>query len=161
MVAYMRALRFSLTLLMTSSLLAMLPFASSSVQADVFTYSQVSIGARAACAVTSQGAGVCWGDNSERYLVGDQPAGPLATPSPVVLPNNEKFASVSVSGLRGACALAVSGHAYCWGEHHLGNYFTTTSRTPVQVEFPDDMPVVSVQSGYAVACATNADGELW
>ena len=161
MVAYMRALRFSLTLLMTSSILAMLPFASSSVQADVFTYSQVSIGPRSACAVTSQGAGVCWGDNSERYLVSDQPAGTLTTPSPVVLPNNEKFASVSVSGLRGACALAVSGHAYCWGEHHLGNYFTTTSRTPVQVEFPDDMPVVSVQSGYAVACATNAEGELW
>ena len=115
MVAYMRTLRFSLTLLMTSSLLAMLPFASSSVQADVFTYSQVSIGARAACAVTSQGAGVCWGDNSERYLVSDQPAGTLTTPSPVVLPNNEKFASVSVGGLRGACALAVSGHAYCWG----------------------------------------------
>ena len=161
MVAYMRTLRFSLTLLMTSSLLAMLPFASSSVQADVFTYSQVSIGARAACAVTSQGAGVCWGDNSERYLVGDQPAGPLATPSPIVLPNNEKFASVSVGGLRGACALAVSGHAYCWGEHHLGSYFTPTSRTPVQVEFPNDMRVISVQSGYSVACATNADGELW
>ena len=161
MVAYMRTLRFSLTLLMTSSILAMLPFASSSVQADVFTYSQVSIGPRSACAVTSQGAGVCWGDNSERYLVSDQPAGALATPSPVVLPNNEKFASVSVGGLRGACALAVSGHAYCWGEHHIGSYFTPTSRTPVQVEFPNDMRVVSVQSGYAVACATNLDGELW
>jgi len=161
MVTRMRTLRISLTTLMMSSLLAMLPFASSSVQADVFTYSQVSIGARAACAVTSQGAGVCWGDNSERYLVSDQPAGPLATPSPVVLPNNEKFASVSVGGLRGACALAVSGHAYCWGEHHLGNYFIPTSRTPVQVEFPNDMRVVSVQSGYAVGCATNAEGELW
>ena len=157
----MRTLRISLTLLMTSSILAMLPFASSSVQADVFTYSQVSIGSRAACAVTSQGAGVCWGDNSERYLVSDQPAGTLTTPSPIVLPNNEKFASVSVGGLRGACALAVSGHAYCWGEHHIGSYFTPTSRTPVQVEFPNDMRVVSVQSGYAVACATNAEGELW
>ena len=157
----MRTLRISLTLLMTSSLFAMLPFASSSVQADVFTYSQVSIGARSACAVTSQGAGVCWGDNSERYLVSDQPAGALATPSPVVLPNNEKFASVSVGAMRGACALAVSGHAYCWGEHHLGSYFTPTSRTPVQVEFPNDMRVVSVQSGSSVACATNAEGELW
>jgi len=157
----MRTLRISLTLLMTSSILAMLPFASSSVQADVFTYSQVSIGSRAACAVTSQGAGVCWGDNSERYLVSDQPAGALATPSPVVLPNNEKFASVSVGGMRGACALAVSGHAYCWGEHHIGSYFTPTSRTPIQVEFPNDMRVVSVQSGSSVACATNAEGELW
>ena len=157
----MRTLRISLTLLMTSSILAMLPFASSSVQADVFTYSQVSIGPRSACAVTSQGAGVCWGDNSERYLVSDQPAGTLTTPSPVVLPNNEKFASVSVGGMRGACALAVSGHAYCWGEHHIGSYFTPTSRTPVQVEFPNDMRVVSVQSGSSVACATNADGELW
>ena len=89
------------------------------------------------------------------------PSGRVSTPTKVSLPNGEIFASIDVGESYSACALAVSGHAYCWGEHHIGSYFTTTSRTPVQVEFPNDMRVTNVQSGYANGCALDPEQYLW
>jgi alpha-tubulin suppressor-like RCC1 family protein/phosphodiesterase/alkaline phosphatase D-like protein len=104
---------------------------------------------------------LCWGSNYNRYLFEDIRDNIVTTPTKVSLPNNEKIQSISAGHAYSNCALAESGRAYCWGEHHLGNYFTPTSRTPVLVEFPNDMRVTEVQSGASLGCATSVAGDLW
>jgi hypothetical protein len=79
----------------------------------------------------------------------------------VPLPNNDRFVTLDGGANRTWCGLAVSGKVYCWGDHHIGSYFTTTSRTPVAVEFPHEMTITEVHSGYSNGCAINTDAELW
>ena len=134
--------------LIATSLFALAP-APQTASAAEFSYTQLSVARRAACAVTNTGIGVCWGDNSEQYLVSTMPSGRYTTPLRITLPNSEVFATIDAGEYNTVCAQAVSGRAYCWGNHHIGSYFTTTSRVPVQVEFPNDMRVTNVQSGYA------------
>ncbi len=146
--------------LMVTSLFALIP-APRMASAAEFSYTQLSVAYRGACAVTSTGIGVCWGDNSGQYLVGDMPSGRYMTPLRVTLPNSETFATIDVGENNTVCAQAVSGHAYCWGDHHIGSFFRTTSRVPVQVEFPNDMRVSNVQSGYQNGCAVDSSDYLW
>ena len=162
---FVRPSRFRTSLIATFSLIATSLFALAPTprmaSAAEFSFSQLSVSMRGVCSVSTTGVGVCWGDNSNQYLLPNMPSGRVSTPTKVLLPNGEIFASIDVGEAYSACALAVSGHAYCWGEHHLGSYFTTTSRTPVQVEFPNDMRVTNVQSGGANGCALDSDRYLW
>ena len=89
------------------------------------------------------------------------PSGRYITPVKISLPNSETFATIDTGENNTVCAQAVSGRAYCWGDHHIGSYFTTTSRVPIQVEFPHDMRVTNVQSGYANGCALDPEQYLW
>ena len=146
--------------LVAGSVLAMAP-APRVASAAEFSYVQLSVAHRAACAVSSTGVGVCWGRNSNQYLLPNMPNGPISTPTQVALPNGEIFSTIDAGENNTVCAQAVSGRAYCWGDHHIGSYFTTTSRVPVQVEFPNDMRVTNVQSGYANGCALDPDLYLW
>jgi alpha-tubulin suppressor-like RCC1 family protein len=131
------------------------------VSADPFTYTQLSNSGRSTCVVAPDGTGLCWGSNYDQYLFADIRDTMVTTPTKVSLPNNEKIQSISAGHAYSNCALAQSGRAYCWGQHHLGNYFTPTSRTPVLVEFPNDMRVTEVQSGATLGCATSVAGDLW
>jgi phosphodiesterase/alkaline phosphatase D-like protein len=131
------------------------------VSADPYTYTSLSNSVRSTCVVAPDGTGLCWGSNYGQYLIAESRDAIITVPTKVSLPNGEKFATISAGHGYSNCALAQSGRAYCWGEHHLGNYFITTSRTPVIVEFPNDMRVTEVQGGSANACATNAEGQLW
>ena len=146
--------------LLAGSVLAMAP-APRVASAAEFSYVHLSVAHRAACAVSSTGVGVCWGRNSNQYLLPNMPNGPISTPTQVALPNGEIFSTIDAGENNTVCAQAVSGRAYCWGDHHIGSYFTTTSRVPVQVEFPNDMRVTNVQSGYANGCALDPDLYLW
>jgi len=146
--------------LVAGSVLAMAP-APRVASAAEFSYTQLSVARRGACAVTNTGIGVCWGDNSGQYLVGNTPSGRYITPLRVTLPDSETFATIDAGENNTVCAQAVSGRAYCWGDHHIGSYFTTSSRVPVKVEFPNDMRVTNVQSGYANGCALDPDQYLW
>lgn len=157
----MRIPRLVLTLLLLGTPVAAVVGGASPVSADPFTYTQLSNSGRSTCVVTPDGTGLCWGSNYNRYLFADISNNTVTTPTKVSLPNNEKIQSISAGHAYSNCALAESGRAYCWGEHHLGNYFTPTSRTPVLVEFPNDMRVTEVQSGATLGCATSVADELW
>jgi alpha-tubulin suppressor-like RCC1 family protein len=134
---------------------------SSVASADPFTYSSVDIGNSAVCAVTTDGTAVCWGSNRDQYLIATSRELNITTPTKVPLPNNDRFITLDGGANRTWCGLAVSGKVYCWGDHHIGSYFTTTSRTPVAVEFPHEMTITEVHSGYSNGCAINTDAELW
>jgi alpha-tubulin suppressor-like RCC1 family protein/phosphodiesterase/alkaline phosphatase D-like protein len=163
--SFLRASRFRTSIVAAFALaatsLASLATPPQAASAAEFSYVQLSVAHRAACAVSSTGVGVCWGRNSNQYLFPNMPNGPISTPTQVALPNGEIFSTIDAGENNTVCARAVSGRAYCWGDHHIGSFFTSTSRVPVQVEFPNDMRVTNVQSGYANGCALDPDQYLW
>jgi alpha-tubulin suppressor-like RCC1 family protein len=157
----MRIPRLVLTLLLVGTPVAAVAATSSVASADPFTYSSVDIGNSAVCAVTTDGTAMCWGSNRDQYLIATSRELNITTPTKVPLPNNDRFVTLDGGANRTWCGLAVSGKVYCWGDHHIGSYFTTTSRTPVAVEFPHEMTITEVHSGYSNGCAINTDAELW
>jgi alpha-tubulin suppressor-like RCC1 family protein len=157
----MRIPRLILTLLLVGTPVAAVVATSSVALADPFTYSSVDIGNSAVCAVTTDGTGLCWGRNRDQYLIASSTELNVTTPTKVPLPNNDRFITLDGGANRTWCGLATSGKVYCWGDHHIGSYFITTSRTPVPVEFPHAMTITEVHSGYSNGCALNTDGELW
>ncbi len=157
----MRIPRLVLALLLVGTPVAAVVATSSVALADPFTYSSVDIGNSAVCAVTTDGQGLCWGNNRDEYLIASSTELNVTTPTKVPLPNNDRFVTLDGGANRTWCGLAVSGKVYCWGDHHIGSYFTATSRTPVAVEFPHAMTITEVHSGYSNGCALNTAGELW
>jgi alpha-tubulin suppressor-like RCC1 family protein len=157
----MRIPRLVLALLLVGTPVAAVVATSSVALADPFTYSSVDIGNSTVCAVTNDGQGLCWGNNRDQYLIASSKENYVTTPTKVPLPNNDRFVTLDGGANRTWCGLAVSGKVYCWGDHHIGSYFTATSRTPVAVEFPHAMTITEVHSGYSNGCALNTAGELW
>ncbi|CAB4367442.1 MAG: hypothetical protein F2916_01175 [Actinobacteria bacterium] len=157
----MRIPRLILTLLLVGTPVAAVVATSSVALADPFTYSSIDVGNQAVCAVTTDGTGLCWGSNRDQYLISTSHDDVVPTPTKISLPNNDRFVSLDGGANRTWCGLATSGNVYCWGDHHIGSYFTPTSRTPVAVEFPHAMTITEVHSGYSNGCALNTDGELW
>jgi alpha-tubulin suppressor-like RCC1 family protein/phosphodiesterase/alkaline phosphatase D-like protein len=157
----MRIPRLVLALLLVGTPVAAVVATTSVASADPFTYSSVEIGNSTVCAVTNDGQGLCWGSNRDQYLIASSRELNITTPTQVPLPNNDRFVTIAGGTNRTWCGLAVSGKVYCWGDHHIGSYFTPTSRTPVAVEFPHAMTITEVHSGYSNGCALNTDAELW
>jgi alpha-tubulin suppressor-like RCC1 family protein len=104
---------------------------------------------------------LCKGDNYNGYLVPDTNERTVTQFTRINLPNGEQWATIHAGTSNTRCGLAVSGRAFCWGEGRLGSYFTTVSRVPVQVEFPNDIRVREVQAGYATSCAIDLEDGLW
>lgn len=157
----MRFPRFVITLALLGTPVAAVATTATSVSAAPLTYTAVSVATRGACALSTDGTVVCWGDNPDRWVMPDRPAGAVPTPTKISLPNGLKWKSISAGEAYANCGIAENDRAYCWGNHHLGSYFNTTSRTPVEVEFPSHIRVTQVQSGHSTACATSTDSELW
>jgi len=157
----MRIPRLVLALLLVGTPVAAVVATSSVASADPFTYSSVEVGNSAVCAVTTDGTAVCWGSNRDQYLIASSRELNITTPTKVPLPNDDRFVTLDGGANRTWCGLAISGKVYCWGDHHIGSYFTPTSRTPVAVEFPHAMTITEVHSGYSNGCAINTDAELW
>lgn len=157
----MRYLRLVLVPLLLGVPVIAAPIGVSPVSAEPFSYSSVSVGKRNACAISNDGVLLCWGDNSGGWIFSQHPSGPVPTPTRIALPHNQKWKSVDVGDSETICGLSASHRAWCWGNHHLGSYFTPTSRTPVEVEFPAGVTLTDVQSGSSVACATTSSQQLW
>ena len=157
----MRIPRLVLTLLLVGTPVAAVVATTSVASADPFTYTSVEVGNSAVCAVTTDGTAVCWGSNRDQYLIASSRELNITTPTKVPLPNNDRFVTLDGGANRTWCGLAISGKVYCWGDHHTGNYWAPTSRTPVEVEFPHAMTITEVHSGYSNGCAINTDAELW
>jgi alpha-tubulin suppressor-like RCC1 family protein len=157
----MRIPRFVLALLLVGTPVATVAVTAAPVSADPFTYSQVSLGHGSICVLTTNHQVLCKGDNYNGYLVPDTNERTVTQFTRINLPNGEQWARIHAGTSNTRCGLAVSGRAFCWGEGRLGNYFTTVSRVPVQVEFPNDIRVREVQAGYSTSCAIDLEDGLW
>ncbi len=156
----MRIFRIALASTLLTIATSALVLTASAAHASPFTYSSVNVGYRNACATTSAGQVLCWGENADRQLSTTRTDRYLNSPVIVTMP--EAITSVDTSYGYTLCALGVSGRAYCWGNGgHLGSYMTTTSTAPVRVEFPNDMRVSNLQNSAGNACALDSSRALW
>jgi alpha-tubulin suppressor-like RCC1 family protein len=124
------------------------------------------------CAVTTAGAAMCWGDNSEGEL-GTTENNP---DTPVQVTGLTSGVADVTAGSLYSCAVLTDSSAMCWGDGPLGaGPSTTGSTTPVSVLNPAGTApltgVLEVNGGFDDACAiltdqsalcwgTNQDGDL-
>jgi alpha-tubulin suppressor-like RCC1 family protein len=121
---------------------------------------QVSAGATVACAVTTDGAALCWGDNSVGQLGTGSTGAPSLKAVPTMLTSGVRAVS---AGYDFVCALLTTGTVDCWGDNatgQLGNGNTNNTATPTAVVGLSG--VVSVSAGVQFACAATAGSiECW
>jgi alpha-tubulin suppressor-like RCC1 family protein len=117
----------------------------------------IAVGSSDACAITSAGALLCWGDNNTGQLgVGNYTDVNVPTP---VTGLSSGVVSVSLSGLS-SCAVLSSGAVECWGADVNGD--SSYTDTPTATTGFSGTPT-SVALGQFLACVTTAGGavECW
>lgn len=94
----------------------------------------ISAGSHHTCAVTTNGAAYCWGENVDGQL-GISTMSEEDVYRPTAVAGGLTFTALSAGGLH-TCGLTPAGVAYCWGfnrDGQLGNGTTVNSRVPVRV----------------------------
>lgn len=124
----------------------------------------VTSGNNHTCAVTSDGAALCWGDNSSGEL-GNGTETSSNIPMPVASLSGGVATISAGSGF--TCAVTTATGALCWGEGasgQLGSGNFTISTTPTMVmDFTEHAPlsgVVAISAGFDDACALTSSGAL-
>jgi alpha-tubulin suppressor-like RCC1 family protein len=117
----------------------------------------ISAGYAHTCAITKDGAALCWGANYNGAL-GDGTTTDRLTP---VVVSGLAAGVVSISaGGDDSCAVTTAGAAKCWGANYrgvLGDGTTTTRLTPVNV-VGLTRGVVAISAGAYVTCAITDAG---
>jgi len=104
---------------------------NSTENAPLSDVSAIAVGQSHTCVVTSAGAALCWGDNSESEL-GDGSSSDAANPAPVS--GLSRGIAAIAAGYHHTCALTSAGAAQCWGlnlDGQLDSGSTANSSTPV------------------------------
>jgi alpha-tubulin suppressor-like RCC1 family protein len=99
------------------------------------TFSAITAGTTHTCAVTPDGIGFCWGENSGGRL-GDGTQIDRAGPVPVL--GGVGYATIRAGDVH-TCGRSTGGSAICWGGNitaQLGDGSTTNRFTPVGVKKP-------------------------
>lgn len=123
----------------------------------VLHVTQISVGGRTTCAVTTTGGAKCWGFNLYGQL-GNNTAVDSMVPVDVV-GLSSGVASIS-AGSNTTCAVTSAGGAKCWGYNNLGQLgdnSTTTRYTPVDVSGLTS-GVASISVGGGLTCAVTSAG---
>lgn len=119
---------------------------------------QISLGNTFSCAVTPQGAALCWGHNGNGQL-GDGTTVDRLSPVPVAGLNS---GVVSVSGGDShTCAITVGGAVWCWGynqQGQVGDGTVANRLTPTPVTGLSS-GVASVSAGWTHTCAVTNQGQ--
>ena len=121
----------------------------------------VTAGAWHTCAITSAGAGECWGYNGNGGL-GDGSISLDAAPSPVQVAGLASGATTVAAGWAHTCAVTSAGAAVCWGYNYggqLGNDTIGDSAVLVQVSGLTS-GVTAIAAGYGHTCAVTNGGAV-
>jgi len=132
------------------------PVAVSSLSSGV---AAIAAGDQHSCALTSAGAVLCWGANSQGQL-GDGTTTGRSTP--VAVSSLGSDVSVITAGSYHTCALTNGGALWCWGGNYsgqVGDGTTDTRLTPVAVSGLGS-GVVKVSAGAYSTCALLSGGGL-
>jgi hypothetical protein len=103
----------------------------------VGVWTELSVGARHACAIDDAGALTCWGDDLSGSISGT--------------PADGTWSAVA-AGLDHACAVRTTGEVECWGSDASGKVSG--------VRLADDGVYVALSADYASTCGLSAGGTL-
>lgn len=137
------------------------PFVDASAPSALFglrDLREVRFAGRHACAVTLDGAVLCWGRNHDGQLgTGDARSRAL----PTRVPGIDGVRAVRL-GLAFTCALREAGDVWCWGASGRGRY---ADRDPAPRPRPTRLRQVSdltaLEATEFTLCGTRADGTVW
>jgi alpha-tubulin suppressor-like RCC1 family protein len=116
----------------------------------------LSAGTHHTCAITSAGAGYCWGKNDQGAL-GDGTTEARVEPTP--LAGDLVFRSIS-AGTHFGCGIAGEGKAHCWGHNGFGQLGEGSAgmRSSPVVAAPG-LTLAYVVAGSYHACGVTPAGE--
>ena len=119
----------------------------------------ISLGFAQTCALTEDGAVLCWGQNEEGNLgngMHDNSAAPVH-----VLRLNGGVQAISLGGSH-ACALTEAGRVWCWGHNMSGQLGDGTAGfRSVPVEVIGLSGVTEIAAGNSHTCALTQDGRVF
>ena len=136
--------------------------------------STINAGNSSSCAITTSGAGYCWGAGSNGQL-GQNNTSSSSTPLQIKGVGGTGFLSdlISISAGTTTCGLKSDGALYCWGYNaygEIGDHTLTTRHTPVRVKDTVYSLFSSVSTGQYSSCGVlrervycwgyNANGQL-
>lgn len=125
-------------------------------------WATVSVGRDRTCALDVEGAAWCWGaEGAAPTGTGGATAtcrsGPCV-PSPARVRGGLRFRAVAV-GAGHACAVALDGGAWCWGDNEQGQLGVGSPRVAGEpVSVPAQGPFVAIAAGSDHSCAIRVDG---
>ena len=126
--------------------------------ASALRFASVSAGQRHTCAITSEQAVYCWGENLQFQTATE---GTPFVREPVVVTSSLQFLDIG-AGATHSCAVRTNGVVYCWGDGALGALGrgdTVSSVLPAPIATTERF--VRVRSGRLRSCAIALDGGLW
>jgi alpha-tubulin suppressor-like RCC1 family protein len=137
-------------------------FASSSPSVVSPERSQVAAGYRHTCALTGDGAVVCWG-NGEYGTLGN--GATTNSNAPVEVSGLASGVSAIDSGFYHACALTSDGRVTCWGNNErgqLGDGTTSNSSIPVEVDgLAGGVTAIAAGGGHTCAIGSDEGVKCW
>jgi alpha-tubulin suppressor-like RCC1 family protein len=119
-------------------------------------FQALAAGAGFTCGVDTSHHAYCWGANTYGALGSGSAGGAVNTPSPVT--GGVTFTQIT-AGAYHACALTVSGAAYCWGGNNsgqVGDGSTNDRSGPVTVS--GAYAFTAIGAGFAHTCALTQTG---
>jgi alpha-tubulin suppressor-like RCC1 family protein len=129
---------------------------------------QISAGSQFNCALDTNAAAYCWGDNADGELGHGgtiESTVPIAVRTSGVL-SGKTLTQISAGG-QTACALATTGAAYCWGSNadgQLGNGSLSSSSVPVAVSTSGALngkTLTRIAVGLDHTCALDSNGAAY
>jgi alpha-tubulin suppressor-like RCC1 family protein len=122
---------------------------------------QLSAYGRTVCGVAADGAGYCWGPNTDGQLGnGGADAG---SKTPAKLKGTIAFASIA-AGDPASCGVATDGTGYCWGDNgygNVGNGVASTDDVLAPVAVSGGLKWAAIDAGGVFACGLTTDGAIY
>ena len=134
------------------------------VNSDYAKWITVGAGYNHACAIDSNGALWCWGNNNGYGMLGtNSTAENILLPEKVTSPENARWVKVS-AGLHHTCAINTNKDLYCFGknEHYVvgQNSLNTVYSSPISITFTGKK-WKELTSGEFFNCAIDTNNDMW
>ncbi len=124
---------------------------------------QISAAEDYACALLTDGAVTCWGDDANGQLGNGAAGAQTSPPAPITLPGPGTAKAVS-AGADHVCVVLTDGGVTCWGQGldgRLGNGGTSTvTAPPAPITLPSPGTAAAVSAGYRHSCAVLTSGAV-
>jgi alpha-tubulin suppressor-like RCC1 family protein len=124
------------------------------------TFSAVSAGVDATCALSADGVRHCWGGNWLGARLGNGTHAAVNTPEP--LDPEMRYRAIDVGSMSHGCAITVGGEARCWGDTSrggVGNGDVRYDAVPFRIAVSETM--IAIARGHLHACGISVAAEAW